>query len=203
MIKSLSGSSLTMKETKILSQSECLLISMLEFYSVPKRINILVSVVKQKATISLRILDWFPTNYAKYNKVFINDKNVYLKYKDQLKAYSKKNFDPFCRRERIFLKFDVDSLSKVEKVNFEYFFLDKNEQNHYENREDGIITTVAQMNFFKWCIENNIIEYVFDNILDVGRDMVENIRKRNKYKDKTRSTNGGITKTTMKIVVSF
>jgi|688.fasta_scaffold226844_1 hypothetical protein len=203
MIKSLSDSSLTMKETKILSQSECLLISMLEFYSVPKRINTLVSVVKQKATISLRILDWFPTNYAKYNKVFINDKNVYLKYKDQLKAYSKKNFDPFCRRERIFLKFDVDSLSKVEKVNFEYFFLDKNEQNHYENREDGIITTVAQMNFFKWCIENNIIEYVFDNILDVGRDMVENISKRNKYKDKTRSTNGGITKTTMKIVVSF
>lgn len=203
MIKSLSNSSLTMKETKILSQSECLLISMLEFYSVPKRINTLVSVVKQKATISLRILDWFPTNYAKYNKVFINDKNVYLKYKDQLKAYSKKNFDPFCRRERIFLKFDVDSLSKVEKVNFEYFFLDKNEQNHYENREDGIITTVAQMNFFKWCIENNIIEYVFDNILDVGRDMVENISKRNKYKDKTRSTNGGITKTTMKIVVSF
>ena len=59
------------------------------------------------------------------------------------------------------------------------------------------------MNFFKWCIENNIIEYVFDNILDVGRDMVENISKRNKYKDKTRSTNGGITKTTMKIVVSF
>ena len=176
---------------------------MLEFYSVPKRINTLVSVVKQKATISLRILDWFPTNYAKYNKVFINDKNVYLKYKDQLKSYSKKNFDPFCRRERIFLKFDVDSLSKVEKVNFEYFFLDKNEQNHYENREDGIITTVAQMNFFKWCIENNIIEYVFDNILDVGRDMVENISKRNKYKDKTRSTNGGITKTTMKIVVSF
>lgn len=203
MIKSLSNSSLTMKETKILSQSECLLISMLEFYSVPKRINTLVSVVKQKATISLRILDWFPTNYAKYNKVFINDKNVYLKYKDQLKAYSKKNFDPFCRRERIFLKFDVDSLSKVEKVNFEYFFLDKNEQNHYENREDGIITTVAQMNFFKWCIENNIFEYVFDNILDVGRDMVENISKRNKYKDKTRSTNGGITKTTMKIVVSF
>lgn len=202
MINSLSEFSINMKETKILSQSECLLISILEFYSIPQRINTLVSIVKQKSIISLRILDWFPTNYAKYNKVFINNKNVYLKYKDQLKAYSKKNFDPFCRRERIFLKFDLDSISTVDKINFEYIFLDKSEHQYYENRQDGIVTTVAQMNFFKWCIENNIIEYVFNNILDIGKDMVEKINKRNKYQ-KLRSPIGGITKTTMKIVVSF
>ena len=52
-------------------------------------------------------------NNTKYPSQFI----VYLNYKSQLKAYSKKQFDPFCRRDRI-----------------EFFY----------NDNESIITTVGQ-----------------------------------------------------------
>jgi uridine kinase len=71
--------------------------------------------------ISLRVIDWFVTNYSKKNDIIyhiyksidskysINPKdnynynsfNVYHSYKSQLKSYSKRNFDPFCRRNKI------------------------------------------------------------------------------------------------------
>ena len=63
--------------------------------------------------------------------------NVYNSYKSQLKAYSKKRFDPFCRRERI--KF-------------------------INHNNDEIITTAGQLNFFRWVIENNILDYISEYI---------------------------------------
>jgi hypothetical protein len=56
-----------------------------------------------------------------------------MSYKSQLKAYSKKLFDPFCRRERIM------------------FSLPGTEQ---------FVTTVGKLNFFRWAIEKNVIEYL-------------------------------------------
>ena len=69
---------------------------------------------------------------------------VHNNYKGQLKAYSKKNFDPFCRRNRIRFYYDDNK----------YF-----------------ITTVGQLNFFKWALENNIINYIQKHIKDVENDM--------------------------------
>jgi hypothetical protein len=191
--------------SKILSQGECLLESLLEFYSVPRRISVLYSINKQKATISLRILDWFPTNYAKNNNVHINNKNIYLLYKNNLRSFSKKLYDPFSRRERLFLKFNTSDISKNQKINFEYFFIDKDKHKDYEDRTDGIVTTVGQMNFFKWCIENDIIDYVFKNIDAISRDMVDKIDKRKCTDDtkKTRNKCGTVTRTMMKVVVTF
>jgi hypothetical protein len=77
--------------------------------------------------MSLRLIDWFVTNYAKkYNISYIVKKQkffVYNEYKNQLKAYSKKLFDPFCRRERIL--FQVADITPFE-------------------------TTVGKLNFFRW-----------------------------------------------------
>jgi hypothetical protein len=78
---------------------------------------------------------------------------VHTNYKGQLKAYSKRNFDPFCRRNRI---------------RFYY------EENKY------FITTVGQLNFFKWALENNIVDYVKKNMKAIEDDMnlrCENIKK--------------------------
>ena len=36
--------------------------------------------------------------------------NVFQDYKSQLKAFSKKKFDPFCRRERLILIVEIKSL---------------------------------------------------------------------------------------------
>jgi hypothetical protein len=95
--------------------------------------------------ISLRLIDWFVTNYAKRHTIGYvlggQEFMVYMSYKSQLKAYSKKLFDPFCRRERIMF-----SLPGVE----------------------AFVTTVGKLNFFRWAIEKNIIEY-----LKVNRETVE------------------------------
>lgn len=130
------------------------------------RVNLdkIIPIITGKSKISLRILDWFVTNFSKKNNInyelFLENgqkKNfiVYLDYKSQLKAYSKKNFDPFCRRERI-------------------SFID------HDNNE--LITTVGQLNFFRWSIENNILSYVNDNYDIIEKDM--NISLKNLYKKK-------------------
>lgn len=94
--------------------------------------------------ISLRIIDWFVTNYSKkYNTVINNNFIVFLEYKSQLKAYTKKIFDPFCRRERII--------------------------RNYNNIK--INTTLGQLNFFKWAILNNILDYIKTNLELIEKDM--------------------------------
>ena len=112
----------------------------------------------------MRILDWFVTNYSKKNNIHyqitVNNKLknfiVYLDYKAQLKAYSKKQFDPFCRRERI-------------------SFID-----HDSNE---LITTVGQLNFFRWAIENNILTYIVENYEIIENDMNNSLRNLYKKKD--------------------
>ena len=69
----------------------------------------------------------------------IDDKEYFsinIMYKAQLKSYKKTNFDPF-RRDRKFLY-------------------------NYDKSDDKkqVITTLGQLNFFKWAISNNIIECV-------------------------------------------
>jgi hypothetical protein len=71
--------------------------------------------------------------------------NVYLSYRSQLKAYSKQQFDPFRRRDRI---------------------------NFYYEKTKFIETTIGQLNFFRWVIQNNIIEYIIANMDVIEKDMV-------------------------------
>jgi len=89
------------------------------------------------------------TNYAKrYNIIYMlpnsSHLNVHLSYKSQLKGYKKKMFDPFCRKKRI---------------------------PFYYGDNKCIITTIGQLNFFRWAIENNILHYVIDNIENITNDM--------------------------------
>ena len=65
-------------------------------------------------------------------------------YKLKLKAYSKKRFDPFCRWERVNIPYHNDQL---------------------------IQTTIGQLNFFKWAIENSILTYIEENYDSIERDM--------------------------------
>ncbi len=108
--------------------------------------------------VSLRIIDWFVTNYAKKNNIsyFITGDTgsrqfiVYLNYKAQLKAYSKKQFDPFCRRERI--------------------------EFPYNEKGDTITTTIGQLNFFRWAIENYVLNYIYENVEAIEKDMNTNLK---------------------------
>uniref|UniRef100_A0A6C0LER4 Uncharacterized protein n=1 Tax=viral metagenome TaxID=1070528 RepID=A0A6C0LER4_9ZZZZ len=185
---------------KITGKTLLLLESLMEYYS--KNIHILTSIITQKKTLSLRILDWLVTNYAKkHNVVYTIRKNntncnfnIYLDYKNQLKAYSKKYFDPFCRRERILI--DIQDLSwKI-----------INNVNKQKTNENQLITTVGQLNFFKWFIENNVLNYAIENIEGIDKDMTEtltNSKKQIKRKELSKSASRCICSYDSKIVVNF
>lgn len=106
----------------------------------------------RSSPISLRLLDWLVTNYAKKRNVVyaITRKdvphafNVWVEYRSQLKAYSKQYFDIFCRRER------CDIL------------------NYYGETQK---TTIAQMNFCKWAITNGVIDYAMRYKDIIEKDM--------------------------------
>ena len=76
-----------------------------DFYEVEENLQRMLDVVEGRSQISLRLLDWLITNYAKKNDIiYCIEKNgiqrqfmVYSNYRAQLKAYSKNLFDPFCR----------------------------------------------------------------------------------------------------------
>jgi len=136
-------------------KDKLLMNSLSNYYIHQKNIYKVLPILQGRTKISLRILDWFVTNYCKNNTVSILNKkidhyNVHLDYKAQLKAYSKKLFDPFCRRNRILFYYD--------DTNY-------------------ITTTVGQLNFFKWALDNNILEFVLNNIKTIENDMNNNINK--------------------------
>ena len=74
------------------------LINLYVYYLTNNNINKLLPIITSNSNISIRVLDWFVTNYSKkYNILYKlnNDDNnffnVYLQYKCQLKSYKKKN----------------------------------------------------------------------------------------------------------------
>lgn len=148
----------------ISSKKDLLMQSLINFFTCRENLDQVIPIITGKSKISLRILDWFVTNYSKKNNIHyqltLNNKLknfiVYLDYKSQLKAYSKRQFDPFCRRERI-------------------SFID-----HDSNE---LITTVGQLNFFRWAIENNILEYIKLNYEIIETDMNNSLRNLYKKQD--------------------
>jgi len=125
-----------------MSRTEVLRKSVETFYNDSKNSDVLCDILNKKSGISLRNLEWFVTNYAKKTNITYTTKNgkkftVHCSYKSTLDGYSKKLFDPFCRTDKIEFKLPND-----EKV---------------------IKTTVAQLNFIRWCIINNIIDYFREN----------------------------------------
>jgi len=152
----------------MVSSKDKLLMTNINIFYKKNPIDNVLDIIKGKSKISLRLLDWFVTNYAKSNPVIINNINIYLNYKSQLKAFSKKQFDPFCRRERIV---------------------------YYYSEDESILTTVGQLNFFKWLFEYNILDYINNNL-----DAIENSMNKNKIIIRSKKQ---ISKNNVKVVVQF
>ena len=135
------------------TQNDLLLNKLMQFYCKDNNFEKMLEIINGQSKISLRIVDWFATNYSKkyYTVYSIPNESrfkVYNDYKLKLKAYSKKRFDPFCRWERITIPFKNDTF---------------------------IQTTIGQLNFFKWALENEVITYITENYDAIANDM--NIRK--------------------------
>ncbi len=157
-------------------KEEILLESLLIFYkNDPKCLHMLSSISKQKTSISLREIDYTVTNYSYNNKItYVLDNgkkfNMFSDYKNQLRGYSKKCLDPFCRRQRIFI--DYETMSPIHLKN--------DEVNLYKQRTDGIVTTIGQLNFFKWAINNQVIEFCFKNKEKIDMEMEKMCKKKEK-----------------------
>ena len=163
------------------TQDDLLLHNLIRFYENEQHMNTIQRIVNGESRVSLRIIDWFVTNYAKkYDteyvikmrtgilKDLVEDCSfkVYHRYKLQLKAYSKKRFDPFCRWDRISIPCGQDN---------------------------QMLTTIGQLNFFKWAIDNRILEYIDENYDEIERDM--NSRNSSSRKNTTSSTESSDTST--------
>jgi hypothetical protein len=155
----------------VISKEALLKSRLLEFYSNKKNVEIFLNIILQKTKISLRLLDWFVTNYCKKNNTsFMLHNEVYYPfkvYKLQLKAYSKKYCDPFCRRERVIFDYKNNEILNTDTS-----------IDHHEY----IITTIGQMNFFKFVINDNIINYINTNINLIEDDMNSTLKNRESEK---------------------
>lgn len=172
-----------------------------EFYNNNENAVKFINLVSGESQVSIRLIDHFVTKYSKYNKCNFklsengkdNVFNVYYDYKNQLKHYQKTHFDPFSRGDRI------------------PFFMG----------DTCLITTIGQLNFFRWFISKKIFDYlilkkeeVFDDMNKknkIDKKIVNKISKQIKIKDKIMNDNykkpmiimNNIDKKSVKILVSF
>jgi hypothetical protein len=140
---------------------------------------VLKDIIDGKHELSLRMIDWLVTRYAKNNNIiyWINDMDdkiyynlpdnyssenfkkitLYLDYRAQLKSFKKFNFDAFRRHERI--TFNITETEEIE-------------------------TTIGQLNFFKWTFNNKIITYAIENQKKIYENMSKfSYKKQNSIKN--------------------
>jgi len=135
--------------TNYTTQNDLLMTNLMKFYDEDNNLEKMLKIINGESPISLRIIDWFATNYAKkfftVYEVGVNRRfKVYVDYKLKLKAYSKRRFDPFCRWDRITIPYSSGTF---------------------------IQTTIGQLNFFKWALENGVVAYIENNYSDIEDDM--------------------------------
>ncbi len=158
------------RRRKIHCKQELIVNSLQRFYAGRNDIDVIVEMLQGTSDISLRVIDWFVTNFARtHNTSYILNGQeflVYRDYKSQLKAYSKKLFDPFCRRERIY--FQVP--------------------NHAP-----FLTTVAKLNFFRWAIEKEILQYIHKNQEVIEKEMNLSMKELAKLRSSATPSTGSST----------
>ena len=183
------------------TQNDLLLKNLMVFYNTSHNDNLdkMLKIITGDSKISLRIVDWFATNYAKkfYTLYTIEQTvenvarrfKVYDDYKLKLKAYSKKRFDPFCRWDRISIPYKNGTF---------------------------IETTIGQLNFFKWALENKVVDFIEENYDTIEKDMnnrnstskrkealVDNSKTRKKREELSVSATKSIKKEKVEILVQF
>jgi hypothetical protein len=133
------------------------------FYTDEMTRTLLIPIVTQTYDVSLRVVDWFVTNYTKRHKIIhmlnVNGTqepiSIFSLYKDSLRHWRRKLFDPFRRRERVYFS-NPDNISQI-----------------YE-------TTCAQLNFLKWAFSYGILEQARLHLKQVEADMNKTLNESKK-----------------------
>lgn len=160
------------EDHSLLSCDDLLLHRLREFYERPVHREIFLRIMDDRGCLSRRTMEWFVTQYAKKHNVhyqpseFLHSPwrrqdssengpsaaaitnaqyvHVHRLYKIKQRACSKRMFDPFCRHERVSM-----ALPGMESV----------------------VSTVGQLNFVKWAIENCVVDYMLLHAEAIRRDM--------------------------------
>ena len=161
----------------MISQQDWLLSELLIFYKNKEYLEIVKKIVNREFTVgsssssslenenntkgkkvSIRIVNWFVTNYAKQHfTVYENEGErffVWTRFRSAEDGYSKEMFDPYCRKDRIIIPYDETT---------------------------QIVTTIGQLNFFKWAILNKVIDYIVAHYDDITKDMNVRLTQKNKH----------------------
>jgi len=148
----------------MISQQNWLLSELLIFYQNKEYLEIVKKIVNREFTVSsgkkvsIRIVNWFVTNYAKQHFTVYENAGerffVWTRFRSAEDGYSKEMFDPYCRKDRIIVPYDETT---------------------------QIVTTIGQLNFFKWAIVNNVIDYIVANYDDITKDMNLRLTQKNKH----------------------
>jgi hypothetical protein len=141
---------------KIETKSDLLMNSLKKFFT-EERFKQVIPIIVGTSKISLRVIDWFVTNYSKKNQIIYKIKenneesyiNIHTHYKSQLNAYGKKFIDPFCRgKDRILFKV---------------------------SESQCVLTNLSQLNFFRWAVQYNVIQYIDKYYTNIVKDMTETL----------------------------
>jgi hypothetical protein len=145
-----------------------------KFYSNDKYLNKLLEFIDpdNEGRMSLRTVDYFVTKYCRQHnvtyKIRVNGDydifNVYESYLTQINQDSKNDFDPFCRKKKIYI---------IRKLGKQY---------------QKIPTSVGQLIFFKWAITYKVISFIQNHIAEIKEDQKKYSKKTKEAKKTTIST---------------
>ena len=125
-----------------------ILSSLKNFYNSETVNTLLLPVIDQSTSVSLRALDWLVTNYSKKHNVTCKSKsntmfNIHQGYKAALHINKRRNFDPFRRRTRL-------------RVHYDGGFVE---------------STIGQLNFMQWAEEHGVMKYLIENLESIDKEM--------------------------------
>jgi hypothetical protein len=142
------------------TREKLLMYALLKYYKKTNTIEEIVPIIERKSNISLRIIDWFINSYSKENSLALpiynkkgklkNHCYIWNSYKNTLRSFHGEYFEIYKRSDLITLEY---------------------------NQNKKLDTTLAQLNFFKWALEHNIISYIKNNFNLLGSQLYTSDRK--------------------------
>lgn len=143
------------------------------WYTTDVVMDLLVPIIDQTYEVSLRALDWAVVNWSKKHRIVctvdtghgqIEVVNIFSVYKDVLRRWRRRMFDPFRRRERIY----------------------------FEHPHIGVVysTTVGQLNFLRWAKVYGVIDQARAHLDQIEQDMVTTLSDSKRRRQEERAAGG-------------
>ena len=129
------------------TRSDLLLDALRRFFETPENAQQLKDILEHRRGVSLRNLEWFVTNYSRQTNVTYKTSTG---RQFTVHVAYKSSLDGYSK------KF-FDPFCRTERIEFH-----------------GLTTTVAQLNFIRWCIVNGIVDYITEKgVLQIRRKFEE------------------------------